>query len=485
MNKRPNIVFIITDQQRYDTIAAHGYDYMITPNLDRLAREGTSFLNMYVTSPSCGPSRASLFSGVYPHTNGVFRNDEPWNYCWVQLLNEAGYRCVNVGKMHTFPPEKPFGFHERHVVENKDRTHPLLPFYLDNWDKAFHTRKVEQPSGENYRKRDDFEESLGAFVWPAPDDLHPDHFVADLARWWLERYRGEEPFFLQVGLPGPHPPYDPTEEALELYEGRELPPPIPADDFDEQPLALQALANRHLNHAIDGVYHPREATPDQERRQRACYYANVTMIDRKVGEIIDALEARGVLDNTVLIFTSDHGDCLRDHGHVQKWNMYEASARVPAIIHWPGRIAASQQVDDLVALFDFGPTILDLAGITPPDWMEAQSLRPFFEKSSDPSRERVFAEHANDLILEETEFVTMIREGRWKLVHYLGEDRGQLFDLEDDPQEIRNRWSDPGCTAVRAGLIEQIFHWRLRSSKKTQGFRRAIAAGHSMLDPGG
>ncbi|MCB1832940.1 MAG: DUF4976 domain-containing protein, partial [Geminicoccaceae bacterium] len=159
--------------------------------------------------------------------------------------------------------------------------------------------------------------------------------------------------------------------------------------------------------------------------------------------------------------------------------------RVPAIIHWPGRIAASQQVDDLVALFDFGPTILDLAGITPPDWMEAQSLRPFFEKSSDPSRERVFAEHANDLILEETEFVTMIREGRWKLVHYLGEDRGQLFDLEDDPQEVRNRWSDPGCTAVRAGLIEQIFHWRLRSSKKTQGFRRAIAAGHSMLDPGG
>ena len=107
-----------------------GFDHMITPNLDRLVRRGTAFEKMYITSPSCAPSRASLFTGVYPHTNGVFRNDEIWNYCWVKDLAEAGYHTVNVGKMHTMPAEGAFGFHERHVVENKDRDHPNLPFLL-------------------------------------------------------------------------------------------------------------------------------------------------------------------------------------------------------------------------------------------------------------------------------------------------------------------------------------------------------------------
>lgn len=128
--KAPNIVFIITDQQRVDTIAATGHPWMETPNLDRLVNEGTYFENMYVTAPSCSPSRASLFSGTYPHTNGVFRNDEPWSYCWVGALANAGYRCVNVGKMHTFPVEAPFGFHERarHREQGPERSDgALLP----------------------------------------------------------------------------------------------------------------------------------------------------------------------------------------------------------------------------------------------------------------------------------------------------------------------------------------------------------------------
>ena len=161
MSKRPNIVLIITDQQRLDTIAALGYDHMETPNLDRLVKGGTAFDNMYVTSPSCAPSRASLFSGVYPHSNGVFRNDEPWSYTWVGLLAEAGYRCVNVGKMHTNPFEQAFGFHERHVTENKDRDTPRLPFFLDNWDKALLARGLKKPSRVTYRERPDYRGAPG------------------------------------------------------------------------------------------------------------------------------------------------------------------------------------------------------------------------------------------------------------------------------------------------------------------------------------
>lgn len=475
MQERPNIVFILTDQQRIDTIAAHGYDHMVTPNLDKLVKGGTTFRNMYVTAPSCAPSRASLFSGTYPHTNGVFRNDEPWTYCWVSELSKIGYRCVNVGKMHTMPIEGDFGFHERHVVENKDRDHPSLPFYLDNWDKAIHTRGAYKPSRVTYARRPDYDDALGAFVWEQDKDLHPDVFVGETACWWLERYPGNEPFFLQVGLPGPHPPYDPTQDALELYDGRDLPEPILDYDLDTQPKPLRELRANHLKNGHDAVMHLKHPTPEQLHRQRAHYYANVTMIDEQVGHIVDALEARGVLDNTVIIFTSDHGDCLNDHGHSQKWNMFEQSVHVPALIWWPEKIAAGKEVSDLVSLFDFGPTILEIAGVDVPDWMEARSLADVLYDERGNARDRVFAEHSDDAILTGTDFMTMIREGEWKLVHFVDSDEGQLFDLSADPDERINLWGHPEHRTKKQELIDQILKWRIMSARKTQGFVRMLA----------
>ena len=477
MTKRPNIVLIITDQQRLDTIAALGYDYMETPNLDRLVKGGTVFDNMYVTSPSCAPSRASLFSGVYPHANGVFRNDEPWSYTWVGLLAEAGYRCVNIGKMHTSPFEKAFGFHERHVTENKDRDTPRLPFFLDNWDKALMARGLKKPSRVTYREREDYAECLGAFTWELPEDMHSDVFVPQMAITWLDRYKGEEPFFLEVGIPGPHPPYDPTEPYLARYRDKKLPEAIRDYDLDTQPLALRKLRKHHEKHDHDAIVHLANPTPEQMHRQRAHYYANVSMIDTQVGEIIKALERRGVLDDTVIIFTSDHGDCLNDHGHSQKWTMYEQSVHVPAVIYHPGQIKAGNRVKDLVALFDFGPTILEIAGVAPPEWMEARSLVPYFNASHDPTRERVFSEHSEDRILNSIEFMTMIRQGPWKLVHLLNDKEGQLFNLEEDPREVHNLWDDPAHAEVKKELIDAILSWRLESAKKTQGFVRELAKG--------
>ena len=483
MTKRPNIVFIITDQQRYDTIAAMGFDHMITPNLDKLVKRGTAFENMCITAPSCAPSRASLFTGVYPHTNGVFRNDEPWNYCWVKDLAEAGYRTVNVGKMHTMPVEGAFGFHERHVVENKDRDHPNLPFYLDNWDKAFFLRDLEKPSRVTQRRKAEYGDQLGAWVWEHDDILHPDVFVGQTARWWLERFTGNEPFFLQVGLPGPHPPYDPTQEYLDLYEGRELPAVIPPDP-EAQPAAMQELRDFHLNEDADGVVHLAEPTTEQSRRQRAHYYANVTMIDKQVGDIIDALERRGVLDETIIIFTSDHGDALGDHGHSQKWNMYESTVQVPALVFGPGRIPEGKRVTDPVALFDFGPTILEFAGVEVPPWMEATSLKPYFSDGPAPQRTRVYAEHSNDALLTGTRLMTMIRDRNMKLIHFVDDDRGMLFDLEADPQEQTNLWDHPEHIKTRDWLINEILNWRSESALKTQGYIEACVSGaQSLMSP--
>ena len=165
----PNIVFLITDQQRYDTISALGFPHVETPNLDRLVNEGTHFTNCFVTAPSCAPSRASLFTGYYPHTTGILKNADNWTRSWIENLSDAGYHCANIGKMHTYPYETPCGFHERHVVENKDR---FLEGgqYLDEWDKFLQRGGHKKQKRVEYRKREDYRDRLGAFTWDLPPE---------------------------------------------------------------------------------------------------------------------------------------------------------------------------------------------------------------------------------------------------------------------------------------------------------------------------
>lgn len=473
---RPNIVFVITDQQRFDTIAAHGHDHVDTPNLDRLVREGTSFLNTYVSAPSCSPSRSSLFTGLYPHSLGVLRNEDLWRHSWVERLADSGYHCVNVGKMHTHPWETPLGFHERTVVENKDRDHPAVPFYHDQWDKALWSHGHTKPTRSVHRTRPDYKERLGAFEWELPDELHSDNFVGGHARWWLETYPGDEPFFLQIGFPGPHPPYDPISRHLDAYRDREVPLPVrPASDLANQPEPLQELRVHHQENDHDSIVHLAEPTDEQAARQRRHYLANVTQIDEQLGLIMDSLRARGVLDNTVIIFTSDHGDCLGDHGHSQKWTMYDPSVRVPAIVWAPGRVAADQRVDALTAMMDLGPTVLEFAGVEVPHWMEAESLMPALRGEPWAGREYVFSEHARDMILTGTELMTMVRDRRWKYVEFVDSDQGQLFDLVDDPDEVNSLWdAEPGSEAARAKerLRTVIARWRARSALHTADFGR-------------
>jgi arylsulfatase A-like enzyme len=470
--KRPNIVFIITDQQRVDTIAATGHPWMETPNLDRLVLEGTYFSNMYVTAPSCSPSRASLFSGTYPHTNGVFRNDETWSYCWVGELAKAGYHCVNVGKMHTYPVEAPFGFHERHVTENKDRSDPTVPFYLDNWDKAFWARGLTKPDTQTYKHRQDYRSSLGAFVWDLPEDLHSDNFVPAMACMWLDRWDGDKPFFLQVGIPGPHPPYDPVQRWFERYLAKDDLPEAIRQDIPNLIEPVRKLKKKHEDSQYDAVIHIPDPTAEQLHRQRAAYFANVSMIDDQVGNIIDALERRGALQDTIIIFTSDHGDCLNDHGLSQKWSMYDQSVKVPAIIWCPDRIGEGGTVSDLVSLMDLGPTILESAGIQPPEFMEAQSLWGYVEGRDVPKRDAVFSEQARDMIVQASEFQTMIRTDRWKLVHYVDYDTGLLFDMQADPREVNNLWDEAEHEMTKQRLIWRILRWRVESALKTQSYHR-------------
>ncbi len=352
---RPNIIFIITDQQRYDTIGGLGYDYMQTPHLDRLVAEGVSFSQCHVTAASCAPARASLFKGYYPHTTGILKNADTWRRSWVELLNDAGYHCTNIGKMHTWPFETPLGFDERYVVENKDR-YLEGRYYFDEWDKALRFRGLVKQQRELYRQLPDYDQRLGAFEWELPEDTHPDTFVGDMALWWLKNKPQSQPLFLQIGFPGPHPPYDPVPRFAESYLKKDLPLlAVTQEELDNQPPAFKELRDHNSKIDHDSVIMPLSPTPEQRHRQRAYYLANVTMIDEKVGQILQALEEQGYLENAIVFFTSDHGDCLSDHGQSQKWTMYDAITRVPMVAWSPGRFPGGRTIRRWCSKWTSGP----------------------------------------------------------------------------------------------------------------------------------
>lgn len=472
--ERPNIILIMTDQQRYDSIAALGFPYVETPNLDRLVKEGTTFTNCHITAASCVPCRASLFNGYYPHTTGVLANGQAWQRTWVEKLAASGYRCVNMGKMHTIPYNAPAGFHERYVVENKDR-YMEGRWYFDEWDKALAAHGLVKQQREIYRKRDDYRERLGAFEWELPEHLHSDVFVGNMARWWVDTYPKTQPLFLQVGFPGPHPPYDPTPEMAEKYLGRnDLPCPQPsADELERLPSPLKEKRQHDVEVDHDSVAWSLDPTPDQMHRLWAHYLANVEMIDKKIGELLASLKAQGYLDNAVVFFCSDHGDCMGDHGLIQKWSMYEEITRVPLIAWSPGRFGADKRVDELCQLFDLGPAILELAGCEVPRSFEAESLLPAMEGREWTPRSHVFCEQGGDVNLTGASFITMVRSATHKLVHFKGLDEGQLFDLEADPKELNTLWDSPEHQGVKQELLGVMREWLIDSNVRTRDWAAA------------
>jgi arylsulfatase A-like enzyme len=205
---------------------------------------------------------------------------------------------------------------------------------------------------------------------------------------------------------------------------------------------------------------------------RAYYYANVAMIDEKVGEIMEALETNGYDENTVVVFASDHGEGLGDHGHVEKLAMYDEMTRVPAIVWAPDRFDGGRRLDGLCQLMDLGPTVLELADVPVPDSMEAESLVPALEGDDWSAREYVFTEQSLDLGFMrggmEEGFMTMVRSDDWKLVHFLDEEYGQLFDLNDDPEEVEDRWEDSEAAEKKDELLGVLRDWRIRSGYRTR-----------------
>ncbi len=464
MSTNPNIILFITDQQRADTINALGAPWMITPNLDRLVKEGTSFTRCYTTSPVCVASRSSLFTGYYPHSTGVFTNFQPWEPTWVQQLADTGYHCVNMGKMHINPYDKLGGFHQRYPIENKDR-----PLFLDEherawhdeWDKALHARKLTKPNRYNRLKDDPehFKTALGCYPWELDVDMHSDIFLGDMVQWWLEERESTAPLFLQVGFPGPHPPYDPDPKYLSMYDDADIPvPELTDEELEAQPDTIKNLRKDMKRLNIDSIAWKEKPTMEDMIKIRRHYAANVTMIDEKIGQIISTLDQQGYLENSIIIFTSDHGDALGDHGCIQKWNMYESSVNVPLIFWSPQHVPCGKISDELVQLFDIAPTILEKTDVSIPDSWEAVSLWPVI-KGESAGRDAVYSELARDHIQLTSEYIIMRRDKELKLVWYTGDQYGELYDIENDPGETRNLWENPEYISKRDRLLHALKEW--------------------------
>lgn len=462
--QKPNIIMIMTDQQRYDTINELGFPYMITPNLDRLVREGISFQHTFCTAPSCTPSRASFFNCQYPSTLDVFHNNSKWDTSWIELLNNEGYHCINVGKMHTNPLDVSCGFDQRFVVENKDRplglTMPHGGFY-DEWDKFLINNNIKKPSRYTYQsEHPNYDKALGAFEWPLEEKYHPDVFVGDMAKRIIEQRKSNNPFFMQIGFPGPHPPYDPPKRFLKQYKDRKIPiPKITNREKENQPYSHAAYRNEAIVGNHDAIKWDENPTEEQLQYLRKHYAANVTLIDEKVGEILETLEAKGYLDDAIIMFTSDHGDCLGDHGHIQKWTMYESVVRVPMILWSPNRLPKNLRSNALIQHMDIPATLFEMLDMKTPETWEAKSLL----SDLNGGREFVFSEHAQDSMLKEVQYMTMVRNNRFKLVHYLDSEDGELYDLTEDPKEINNLWRNTKYQEIKNSLLFEILNWRIKN----------------------
>jgi arylsulfatase A-like enzyme len=444
---KPNVILIMTDQQRWDCISSAKGGWAPTPNIDKLAAEGVTFEQCYCAAPSCVPSRASFFNLKYPGQLNVMKNGDAWDTTWVSQFKAAGYRTVNCGKMHTQPFDARAGFDQRLIVENKDRFHQ--PRFYDDWDKHLKFLGIEAPNRNNLKNHPEYDTCMGAFLWPLPTELHWDAFVGKHAQWMIKEHN-DKPLFMQIGFPGPHTPYDPPASYLDRVDDDAIPLPRAFDEADDiPPLAEYRRIMETQNH--DCVRWHAHPSKEQLHRIRKYYAANVAMIDEQVGKIIDMLKQKNMLDNTIIVFTSDHGDAMGDHGQIQKWTMYDCVTRIPAIAWAPGKLPQGKTVAGLIAQMDLIPMIFDLAGVPLQDAGEAQNALDVATGNSD-GREVVFSEHGKCNMLPGIEKMVMVRSQQFKLVAYPQRDYGELYDLVNDPDEMKNLWADTTFAAQRQQL---------------------------------
>ncbi|MDB4855241.1 sulfatase-like hydrolase/transferase [Planktomarina temperata] len=504
MTKRPNFLFIITDQQRADWLGCYGHPVLKTPNIDSIAARGTVFENFHVASPVCMPNRASLLTGRYPSLHGLRYNGctLPTNTnTFVNVLADAGYHTAAIGKSHLQPftamapmgktaeeiGEMPEAWQVERVKDYEEepanyqgatRYDIKLPYYgyqhvdmvTSHGDQCGgHYGQWFKENAPDWKALHDPENQLAhdyscpqAYRTPIPEDLYPTAYIRDRAIDYITSCADENaPFFTFVSFPDPHHPFNPPGKYWDMYNPNDFEVSLPYDAHKNPTPPMQWL---HKNWKGDGG----QTTPqtammldDQQIKEAMALTAGMmAFIDDAVGDIIAALEASGQLDNTVICYNADHGDYMGDYNMLLKGALpFRSITRVPFI--WSDPDARRQtRSDALCSTVDLAATILDRAGLKPFNGNQGQSFLPAI-KAQDGLRHEALIEY-NDggkrLGFEEPARVRSLVTAEWRLTIYRDQDWGELYDLKADPNETDNLWDTADHQDTRAHLTNRLAH---------------------------
>jgi arylsulfatase A-like enzyme len=459
----PNIIFIFSDDHASHAISAYGSRLNETPNIDRLAHEGMLFRNAFVTNSICAPSRAVVLTGRHSHLNGILTNRERFDSSQVtfpKLLQAAGYQTAIIGKWHL--KSEPTGF--------------------DHWEVLPGQGTYYNP---DFRTRDGIVKHTGYVT----------DIITDKVIDWLSKRRDpRRPFMLMYQHKAPHRAWEPGPAHLSLYDDVTMPEPetlfddyqyrgsaaktqemtiarhlferdlklVPPPQLNEEQLAVWNAAYGPKNEALRG------ANPLGEDRVRwnyqryiKDYLRTIASVDDNLGRLLEYLDRSGVAENTVIVYSSDQGFYLGDHGWYDKRWMYEESLRTPLIVRWPGVVESGSESSDLVQNLDFAQTLLEIAGVEPPPEMQGRSLVPLLRGAPpDDWRDAIYYQYFEYPGAHMVRRHYGVRTARYKLIHYYVIDEWELFDLQADPNELRSVHANPSYAEVRLQLEGRLAELR-------------------------
>ncbi|MBB6733624.1 sulfatase-like hydrolase/transferase [Cohnella zeiphila] len=482
MSRKPNILLITSDQQHWNTIGSFQPE-ISTPNLDRLVKEGTTFTRAYCPNPTCTPTRSSLITGQYPSQHGAWslgtKLSEKAHTVGEDFLL-AGYETALIGKAHFQPLAST---EEYPSIES----YPLLQD-LDYWrsfDETFYgfrhvelarNHTNEAHAGQHYaiwleekgclHWRDYFRPPTGTMDkkhlhhWPIPEEFHYDAWIAERTNALLERYKQENrPFLLWASFFDPHPPYlvpepwdtmyDPQKLTLRglQEEEHEANPPHFRLTQQENPDFSAYRESGFGMHGFRSHLHREE----ELRKNVAVYYGMTSLMDKYIGRILDKLDELGLAEDTLVVFTSDHGHLFGQHGLIAKGPFhYEDLIRVPLIARYPGRVPAGRLSSSMQSLVDIAPTLLGHAGLPIPAAMTGKDQTEVWNGKRESVRDHILCENHHE---PTTIHLKTYVDERFKLTVYYNRTYGELFDLQEDPDEVRNLWDDPAHAALKSELL--------------------------------
>lgn len=484
--KRPNILLITSDQQHWSTLG-HVNPQVKTPNLDRLASQGTRFSRAYTVNPTCTPTRASIITGQYPSQHGAWSLGTKLPESVPTLggyLSDAGYRTALIGKAHFQPlastPEftsieyNPFqqdldfwskfhgpfyGFEHVELARNHTDEHHVGQHYAlwmeeqgcDNWRDYF-----QPPAGTNPNQR---------HKWLIPEEYHYDKWIADRTNAMLEQYKNsDESFVLWSSFLDPHPPYLVPEPWDTMYDPETLDvSAVTPGEHDANPPHFQLTQLekpdfspwRESGYGMHG-FHSHVHDKRELAKDISVYYGMISLMDKYIGKILDKLDELGLAENTVVVFSTDHGHFFGQHGLVAKGAFhYEDMIKVPFIVRWPGVVPEGESSSSMQSLVDLAPTFMRIAGQEIPRTMTGLDQSDVWAGTADAVRDHIIVENRHE---PTTIHVKTYVDERYKITVYYGRDYGELFDLESDPGEVNNLWDSPESASLKSDLLLKLIH---------------------------